>query len=82
MASNVIMIVEAKDAVEWTRPDDLPYDPKGPLPKFGISPAGFNAALADGSVRWIPATVPEAVLRPYLTCDNGMPRTPLAGKGP
>jgi uncharacterized protein (TIGR03067 family) len=79
-SSNVIMVVEAKDPTIWTKPDDLPYDPKGPLPKFGVVPAGFNAAFADGSVRFIPAGVPEKILRPYLTGDNGMPREPLDGK--
>ncbi|MBI2804968.1 MAG: DUF1559 domain-containing protein [Planctomycetes bacterium] len=78
--SNVIMVVEAKDPTIWTKPDDLPYDPKGPLPKFGVIPAGFHAMFADASVRFIGSQVAEAVLRPYLTCDNGMPRAPLDPK--
>ncbi len=75
--SNCIVIVEAKDSTEWTRPDDLPYDPKGPLPKFGVAPDGFNALFADAAVRLIRPTVPDEVLRPYLTCNNGTPRTSL-----
>ena len=27
--------VEAAKAVPWTKPEDVPYDPKGPLPKLG-----------------------------------------------
>ena len=82
--SNVIMVVEATEPTIWTKPDDLPYDLKGPLPKFGVVPAGFNALFADASVKFISAKVPDEVLRPYLTCENGRPRAPLddaKGKG-
>ncbi|MBI3821795.1 MAG: TIGR03067 domain-containing protein [Planctomycetes bacterium] len=76
--ANVIMVAEAAEPTIWTKPDDLPYDPKGALPKFGVVPLGFNVVLADGSVQFVPAKVPEAVLRPWLTCDNNKPREPLA----
>jgi hypothetical protein len=54
--SNTIMIVEADDdhAVIWTKPEDLSFDPKDP--SKGLShffDGGFNAALCDGSVRWL-----------------------------
>jgi hypothetical protein len=75
--SNTILAVEAKDPTIWTRPDDLAYDPKGPLPKLGVTPQGFNVAMCDGVVRFVNANVAEDVLRPYLTCQNGMPRQPL-----
>lgn len=71
--SNTIMAVEARDPTIWTRPDDLPYDPKGPLPKFGISPDGFHVLLGDGSVRFIRSTISEATLRAAITCSDGMP---------
>jgi uncharacterized protein (TIGR03067 family) len=77
--SNVIMVAEAKEAVIWTKPDELAYDPKGPLPKFGVVPAGFNVLVGDGAVFWVPATTPDRVLHPYMTCNNGMPREPLGG---
>ena len=75
--SNTIMAVEAAQPTIWTRPDDLPYDPKGQLPKFGVTPDGFNALMGDGSVRFIRASVREDVLRPYLTGNNGILRMPL-----
>ena len=41
------MIVEASEPVVWTKPDDLAYDPKKPLPKLGrLSDEGFHAAFA------------------------------------
>jgi hypothetical protein len=41
------MVVEAAEAVPWTKPADLPYDPKQPLPKLGgMFKDVFNAAFA------------------------------------
>jgi len=80
--SNVIMVVEAAEPTIWTKPDDLPYDPKAPLPKFGVAPSGFNVLFGDARVEFVSPKVPEAVLRPYLTGDNGMTRHPLDGTKP
>jgi hypothetical protein len=56
--------VEAADPVPWTRPQDLPYAPDGPLPKVGgLVEHGFHALFADGSVRWIEAEQQESALR-------------------
>ncbi len=53
--SNTFLVVEASDAVDWTRPADLPFNRNGGLPRIGgtLFGDGFNAALADGSVRVI-----------------------------
>jgi RNA polymerase sigma factor (sigma-70 family) len=52
--SCTIAIVEAAAAVPWTKPMDLPYDAKKPLPKLGgLFPNGFYAVLADGSAHWL-----------------------------
>jgi prepilin-type processing-associated H-X9-DG protein len=72
--SNTIMVVEADAdrAVEWTRPDDLDYDPARPLAGFGaIRPGGFNALFADGSVRFISSNVDRVVLRALMTYAGG-----------
>ena len=34
-AANTITVVEAAEAVPWTKPDDLVYDPAAPLPPLG-----------------------------------------------
>jgi prepilin-type processing-associated H-X9-DG protein len=63
-ASETILVVEAADPVPWTRPQDLPYAPDGPLPKVGgLVGNGFHALFADGSVRWIEAEQQERALR-------------------
>ena len=46
------MIVEAAEAVAWTKPDDLPFHEKGPLPRLGGSMRdGFAALFDNGQVR-------------------------------
>jgi beta-lactamase regulating signal transducer with metallopeptidase domain len=50
--SNTLMIVEAKRAIPWTKPEDIPFDPEKELPNLGGFVEGqFKTALADGSVR-------------------------------
>jgi hypothetical protein len=43
---NTLMLVEAKRAIPWTRPEDLAFDPKKPLPAFGGFVDGEFAALS------------------------------------
>ena len=69
--SNTIMAVEASEPTVWTKPDDLPFNPNGPLPQFGISPDGFHAAFGDGTVRFLRAGTPENVLRALITRNGG-----------
>lgn len=68
--SNTIMVVEANPdkAVIWTKPEDLKVDLKDP--KKGLGKArrgGFQAAMADGSVRFISAAVDAMVLKAMIT---------------
>jgi hypothetical protein len=66
--SNTIMIAEGAEPVVWTKPDDLTYDPKMPLPKLGPRPGmAFLVALADGSVRSISRAMSEKTLRAAIT---------------
>src|SRR5207249_937606 len=71
--SNTLLVVEARDAVPWARPDELEYNPKGPLPQLGHPSRGgdFNAAMADGSVRSVSGSLPEATLRALITANGG-----------
>lgn len=68
--NNTIALVEVADeqAVEWTRPADLPFDAKKPLVHLARrDPAGLLLGLADGSVERIPAgTEPSAVRGRFL----------------
>jgi hypothetical protein len=72
--SNTLLVVEAEKAVPWTSPDELVYDPKGPLPKLGNPAKGgaFLAGFADAVVRVI-HSVDEETLRAIITADGGEP---------
>jgi hypothetical protein len=70
--SNTILVVTAENGVPWTKPEDLVYDPKGPLPAFSKRfSGGFVVALADGSVRTIPSRISEKTLRDAITVNDG-----------
>jgi prepilin-type processing-associated H-X9-DG protein len=72
--SNTIMIVESTDAVPWTKPDDLKFDlnAKPSLNGAGSPHAGgFNAAFADGAVRFISSKVNVEVLKALITRTGG-----------
>jgi thiol-disulfide isomerase/thioredoxin len=44
-----VMIVEARRAVPWTKPEDIPYDDARPVPNLGgIHEMGFSALLSNG----------------------------------
>jgi prepilin-type processing-associated H-X9-DG protein len=70
--SNTILIVEAADPVLWTKPDELDYSPTTPLPRLGgVSAGGFNAAFADGSVKFIRTGAKEEAIRSAITPAGG-----------
>ena len=52
------MVLEASNAVTWTKPDDLPFDPNGPLPILGGQfPSGFYVLMCDSTVRFLGNTL-------------------------
>lgn len=70
--SNTALVVEAGDPVMWTKPADVVYDPKKPLPKLGGDLDGnFNLGFADGSVRWVRKGFDEKVMRAIITANGG-----------
>jgi prepilin-type processing-associated H-X9-DG protein len=72
--SNTILVLEVDDdaSVIWTKPNDLDFNRDNPLARLGTAhPGGFNVALADGSVRFIAATIdPEIFLRMLMMADG------------
>ena len=69
--SNTIMIVQSADSVPWTKPEELTYNPNGPLPKLNQTRRGSNVALCDGSVRFLSNDIAEQTLRALITRDGG-----------
>lgn len=71
-SSNTFLVVEAADAVPWTKPEELAFDAAKPLPKLGAqSPNGFSAVLGDGSVHFVKKTVSEKTLKALITRNAG-----------
>jgi hypothetical protein len=72
--SNTLLVVEAADPVPWSKPEDLVYDDKKPVPKLGAEfSGGFSGALADGSVRFFRNSLNEQMLRYLIMPADGMP---------
>jgi hypothetical protein len=71
-ASRTLMAIEAGEPVPWTKPDDISFDPKKPLPKlFPPHKKGILVLLADGSVRTIPSDVSDKKLRAAIDTNEG-----------
>ena len=70
--SNTILIATSATPVPWTKPDDIPFSPTGPVPQLGgYSKRGNNVALGDGSVRFLPENLPDETLRALITRNGG-----------
>jgi prepilin-type processing-associated H-X9-DG protein len=72
--ANTLLVLEVNEetSVIWTKPDDFAYDVNKPLAGLGTAhPGGFMAAMADGSVRFIAATIdPDTFLRLLMMADG------------
>ena len=78
--SNTLGIVEAKEAVPWTKPDaEIAFDATAKpgqmqslLPLLGGHfPGGLNAAFLDGSVRFLKLSINPQTLKALITRDGG-----------
>jgi len=70
--SNTVMVVEASDPVLWTKPDELEYDAKKPIPKLGgLFKEGFHVLLCDGSVKLLDRKANVAELRRLINPNDG-----------
>ena len=70
--ANTLLVVEAAEPTVWTKPDDLPFDPKAEVKKLlhfenGVTQAGFF----DGSVRALPDKLPESTWKALITIGGG-----------
>jgi hypothetical protein len=70
--SNTILIVNAGNAVPWTKPEDLTYDPDQPLPELGDESAeGIQAVGFDGAFHMLKRNIEEPILRALITRNGG-----------
>jgi hypothetical protein len=70
-SSNTIMVVEAGDPGEWTKPDDLSLEPGKPFPAFGgPKRIPFAALFGDGHVQTLPQSVNQQTMRMMVDWTN------------
>jgi uncharacterized protein (TIGR03067 family) len=71
--SNTVLVVEAKDPVIWTKPEDLVLPKKGEkMPELGgMFNTGMNLLLCDASVLWVRKDIEPATLRAIVTPNGG-----------
>jgi len=72
--SNTIMVVEAGEPCIWTKPDDLIYSAKKPVPKLGgLFDGHFHFLMGDGSVSGADtAKIDGEEFRKFVTKGDGM----------
>jgi hypothetical protein len=71
--ANTIALVDADDhrAVEWTSPEDWPFDADRPSRWLSRRYGPLLVGMADGTVRWLPADLDAKVLRALFTRAGG-----------
>jgi hypothetical protein len=74
--SNTILVVDAKKQVPWSAPEDITLGPgMSPRSLLGtmLSPGGFFAALADGTVRKVSLQISDQTLLNAINPKDGQP---------
>jgi prepilin-type processing-associated H-X9-DG protein len=71
--ANTLLVVEAKNAVIWTKPDDLVLPKMGdPMPELGgMFATGMNVVFCDGHVQWVRKDIDPVTLRALVTPSGG-----------
>jgi hypothetical protein len=80
--ANTLLVVEAANAVPWTKPVDLLFKADGPLPLGRHYSSGPLVLLADGSVRSLSAKMSEKTIRAAITPAGGEVLPPDWDQGP
>jgi prepilin-type processing-associated H-X9-DG protein len=70
--ARTIVLVEADQAVEWTKPDDWRFDPQTPNANLGgLHPGGFIAGFADGHIEFVSSMIDPQMLTAMFTRNSG-----------
>jgi hypothetical protein len=69
---NTLMVVESKVPAPWTQPEGLKFTPETPIQGLGSAHAGgFDAAFADGSIKFIKNSIAPNMLDAMATRNGG-----------
>jgi uncharacterized protein (TIGR03067 family) len=71
-SSNTLFAAEAGEAVPWTKPEDLSFDPDKALPALGgMFKGGFHVLMADGSVHFLKEKFDEKKMKLLIIRNDG-----------
>jgi hypothetical protein len=71
--SNTGLVFEAGDPVSWSKPADIPFDEKKPLPKLGgLFDGECLVGVGDGSVYHLKKNPDEKHMKYLIRPDDGM----------
>jgi RNA polymerase sigma factor (sigma-70 family) len=71
--SNTLGVVEAGPPVPWTKPADITYDPKKPLPKLaGPFSNALHVAFMDGFTMGLKRGIKDDALKVLIGMDDGI----------
>jgi hypothetical protein len=73
-----VLVVEAADAVAWTRPEAFVFVPGRPAPLLGVLREHFLVAYCDGKVGIHSNALPAADVAALLTVAGGESNNPVA----
>ena len=66
------MVVEAGEAVIWTKPQDIPFDKDKPVPPLGgIFRKVTNVVMCDGAINYITRDTPESTIKLLVMPADG-----------
>jgi prepilin-type processing-associated H-X9-DG protein len=72
--SNTMFAFEGAEGVPWTKPEEIEFDPQKPMLKhLRFENKACNILMADGSVRAVPNTIREDVLKLVIQRNDGQP---------
>ncbi|MGE3804576.1 MAG: DUF1559 domain-containing protein [Gemmataceae bacterium] len=69
--TQTIGLVEAAAPIPWTKPADVDYDPKKPVPKFYVREGRYLVAIMDGSVRTVSKDIKARTLQLAIEPGDG-----------
>jgi hypothetical protein len=69
---NTMLVVESRRDVPWTKPEDISYDSKAPLPPLGgIHAKQFSTVFGNGDLRGFPTTFDPQKIKAMFTKSAG-----------
>jgi prepilin-type processing-associated H-X9-DG protein len=72
--SNTCLVIEAGSPVIWTKPTDLPFDKKKPLPKLGgLFDGEFHVVFCDGHVNLFKKNPNDKIMKYIIMPENIIP---------